>query len=48
MICSLDCPTTDVYDGAVIAGALVVGHLELDCFPEIIRVVKPGKKIIHK
>ncbi|XP_072024761.1 methyltransferase-like protein 27 isoform X1 [Amphiura filiformis] len=34
----------DTYDGLIICGAL--GHLSLECFPQLIRIVKPGGPII--
>ena len=34
---------SDTYDGLVSSGALALGQLNQDCFPELIRIVKPGK-----
>ncbi|XP_072022274.1 methyltransferase-like protein 27 [Amphiura filiformis] len=34
------------YDGLILCGALVSGHLYLDCMPQLIRIVKPGGPII--
>ncbi|XP_072022282.1 uncharacterized protein [Amphiura filiformis] len=41
-------PTTwyDSYDGLVLCGALGSGHLNLECVPQLIRIVKPGGPII--
>ncbi|XP_072024755.1 methyltransferase-like protein 27 isoform X1 [Amphiura filiformis] len=36
----------DSYDGLILCGALLKGHLNLGCFPELIRIVKPGGPII--
>ena len=32
----------DTYDCITICGAFVPGHLKGDCFPELIRITKPG------
>ena len=34
----------DTHDAAVMAAGLVEGHVKCDCFEELIRIVKPGKK----
>ncbi|XP_072024759.1 methyltransferase-like protein 27 [Amphiura filiformis] len=36
----------DTYDGLVLCGALAQGHLNQECFPELIRIVKPGGLIV--
>ncbi|XP_072024754.1 methyltransferase-like protein 27 [Amphiura filiformis] len=36
----------DSYDGLILCGALGSGHLNLECFPELIRIVKPSGPII--
>ncbi|XP_072024764.1 methyltransferase-like protein 27 isoform X1 [Amphiura filiformis] len=36
----------DSYDGLVLGGALGSGHLNLECVPQLIRIVKPGGLII--
>ncbi|XP_072024758.1 methyltransferase-like protein 27 [Amphiura filiformis] len=36
----------DSYDGLVLCGALGSGHLNLECLPQLIRIVKPGGPII--
>ena len=37
-----DSINSDMYDGMTIAGAFAPGHVKGDCFPELIRVTKPG------
>ena len=32
----------DAYDGVVMAGAMIPGHLDESCFSEVMRVVRPG------
>ena len=34
--------TSDEYDAAVFCGGLAQGHIKLDVFPDIIRIVKNG------
>ncbi|XP_072044225.1 methyltransferase-like protein 27 [Amphiura filiformis] len=36
----------DTYDGLVCCGSFVPGHLNQSCFPEMIRIVKPGGIIV--
>ncbi|XP_072024765.1 methyltransferase-like protein 27 isoform X2 [Amphiura filiformis] len=36
----------DTYDGLVLCGSLGQGHLNQECFPELIRIVKPGGLIV--
>ncbi|XP_072015297.1 methyltransferase-like protein 27 [Amphiura filiformis] len=36
----------NTYDGLILCGALGSGHLNLECVPQLIRIVKPGGPII--
>ncbi|XP_072015310.1 methyltransferase-like protein 27 [Amphiura filiformis] len=36
----------DTYDGLILSSALAQGHLNQECFPELIRIVKPGGLIV--
>ncbi|XP_072050199.1 methyltransferase-like protein 27 [Amphiura filiformis] len=36
----------DSYDGLIVCGALGSGHVNLECMPQLIRIVKPGGLIL--
>jgi len=36
----------DTYDACVLVGCLIPGHVKPDCFEELIRITKPGGKIV--
>ena len=40
MLCDV---LSDCYDHMVMSGGLASGHIKLDAFDELIRIVKPGK-----
>ena len=35
--------TSDTYDAVVTSGSFIPGHVNEDCYEELIRIIKPGR-----